>query len=279
MGRVDAYDVASWAGIQRRDYARGDLKPARVSRLQALPGWEWRPLDAQWERMFELLERYVEREGDSHVPDGHEEDGEPLGKWVQHQRTKYRGSDPSKGRLDESRVARLLALSGWTWERRSWKWEQHFAALVAFRDREGHLRVPDGHIENGLRLSRWVGNQKDLYKAGTLQRLAGNRVARLEALPGWRWTDPFEAKLGARIRRAREIRSSGGSHGGTYETCRGRLPARALDQEPVDQLLGRKDARRPYCTPRGAVWLALATEKKMTNTSAWVPIIQLEVQS
>jgi Helicase associated domain len=81
-------------------------------RLEALPGWAWRPFDAKWVEGFSVLERFVAREGDARMPRSHVEDGFPLGAWVKEQRSVYR-----EGRLSEERVTRLEALPGWVWKR------------------------------------------------------------------------------------------------------------------------------------------------------------------
>ncbi len=185
---VDGYRLGAWAINQRSRYARGDLPKQRAERLQALPGWEWNPLDAEWERMYALLERYVDREGDAWVTREHLEDGEQLGAWVRRQRDIYLGK--RLGHLRDEQITRLQSLPRWAWERGPTKWEQRFQALVAFADREGHTKVPYGHVESGLRLEKWVVRQRVDYAAGRLQRLPGDRVARLEALPGWHWADP-----------------------------------------------------------------------------------------
>jgi hypothetical protein len=50
--------------------------------------------------------------------------------------------------------------------------------------REGHARVPRDHIENDFRLGAWVKEQRSVYRE---TRVPDDRVARLEALPGWAW--------------------------------------------------------------------------------------------
>ncbi|MFJ1758354.1 helicase associated domain-containing protein [Kitasatospora sp. NPDC088134] len=51
------------------------------------------------------------------------------------------------------------------------------AALAAFVEREGHVRVPRPHKEDGLSLGTWLNNQK-----ARRDKLSVEQLAQLEAL-------------------------------------------------------------------------------------------------
>jgi hypothetical protein len=76
-------------------------------------------------------------------------------------------------------------VTGWTWNVRDDAWEQGFAYLQNFVEREGHAKVPQRHVEDGYRIGRWVMAQRREYQNG---RLAPQRRSRLNATPGWTWT-------------------------------------------------------------------------------------------
>jgi superfamily II DNA or RNA helicase len=130
-----------------------------------------------WEFMYGLLQRYAEREGHARPPVGHLEEGFLLGLWVGTQRNR-------RQTLPTERTARLEALPGWTWSAHGRRWQESFAALQRFVDREGHARPPLDCIEGDLRLGEWVSNQRQKYRRGVL---APDRSAQLEVLPGWVW--------------------------------------------------------------------------------------------
>ena len=90
-----------------------------------------------------------------------------------------------KGRLEPDRAARLAAVPGWTWSPLADRWDNGFAALKRFTAREGHTRVPKNHVEDGYALSAWVTRQRWAFPRG---RLGAERIAQLEALPGWTWS-------------------------------------------------------------------------------------------
>ena len=56
-------------------------------------------------------------------------------------------------------------------------WDEWYGMLKAYKQREGHCRVPDLHREQNYRLGRWVANQRK--KEGTL---SPERRQRLDAL-------------------------------------------------------------------------------------------------
>ena len=87
----------------------------------------------------------------------------------------------TRHRLSEDRKARLENLPGWAWVPRDEYWEEGFAALQVYVDREGNAQVPTEHMEGGYPLGAWVSKQRgDKDSSAT-------RKSRLESLPGWAW--------------------------------------------------------------------------------------------
>jgi len=165
--------LGTWVGTRRRDFRKGKLSEERVVRLEAL-GFEWDPVTADWEEMFQALVAFKENQGHCGVPDRWSENPQ-LGTWVSYQRQTFR-----KGKLSEERVARLEAL-GFEWDSITADWEEMFQALVAFKKDKGHCRVPQEWSENP-KLGFWVYRQRYAFRGG---KLSEERVARLEALGFW----------------------------------------------------------------------------------------------
>ena len=113
-----------------------------------------RPLFSEqaWQRGFSALKEFKRREGHCRVPRFHLEGKFKLGQWVAVQRY-------SKDSLAAERTTRLNQLD-FMWSRRDWLWERGFAALKAFKTREGHCLVPALHIERDLKLGYWVSTQR-----------------------------------------------------------------------------------------------------------------------
>jgi hypothetical protein len=72
------------------------------------------------------------------------------------------------------------------------RWDRLFERLESFARREGPVRVPPDHEEDGLSLGVWVQNQKRSQLSG---RLRPEWVARLEGVPGWEWFQADEFAL------------------------------------------------------------------------------------
>ena len=114
----DNYPLGQWVNKQRRQYKRGVLRPERVARLEAVPGWVWNEHDALWEEAYEALLAYVSRGGSVEtVPPSTVENGIRLGRWV----AKQRGAGRA-GRLEADRVRRLELVPGWRWRPARGRW-------------------------------------------------------------------------------------------------------------------------------------------------------------
>ncbi len=152
-------------GVRSR---RDTLNSDQTERLEALD-FIWNILDETFERHIALLQGFVAREGHARVPFSHVEEGVPLGKWINKQRSR-------RDTLAPERLARLEAL-GFVWDALDEKFERHIALLEGFIAREGHARVPVPHVEEGVPLGKWVTQQRSRRNT-----LAPERLARLEAL-------------------------------------------------------------------------------------------------
>jgi hypothetical protein len=82
----------------------------------------------------------------------HEERGYRLGQWVAVQR--YSQDD-----LDNRWKAQLNKIC-FIWSERDRWWEEGFAALKAFKAREGHCYVPGHQVEGTVHLGHWVTVQR-----------------------------------------------------------------------------------------------------------------------
>ncbi|MCP4674211.1 MAG: hypothetical protein GY854_01560 [Deltaproteobacteria bacterium] len=98
--------LGKWVHVQRK--ARDDMPAKHKAAFERLPDWIWSVQDARWKEKYELLLRYVEREGLVVISRTHMEEGQRLGQWVRIQRRSYK-------RMSAARKAALERLPGWKW--------------------------------------------------------------------------------------------------------------------------------------------------------------------
>jgi hypothetical protein len=192
-----------WLRTQRQRMKKGKLAPYLQRQLEAI-GVIWDAQEAEWERLYAILQCYRYREWHCDVPQRHTVKGAKLGAWVERQRRKKgKGTlDPEKERrLDESGVVwkvhrshNQTRNSQLKWEAKfrnsQLKWEAKFFLLQQYADREGHCS-PLRDEEDGARLWFWLQTQRHQMKQGTL---AFERQCRLEEI-GVLW-DASEARWG-----------------------------------------------------------------------------------
>jgi superfamily II DNA or RNA helicase len=172
---ADGYGLGHWV-LHRRN-SRDKLSGERRQRLEALAGWPWEPHAEAWERGFQELTQFSEREGHCRVPSNYvTRSGCPLGTWVRNQRR-------NRAAMPAERKRRLEALPGWTWNPHADAWEEGFRHLKEYSEIKGDCRVPDGcRAPDGFRLGGWVSIQRQHR-----DKLSLEQCQQLEALPGWTW--------------------------------------------------------------------------------------------
>ena len=175
--KANGFNLGRWVATQRRFHSKGTLDAVRRRRLEELPGWTWDPQADQWEIGFASLLAYVERHGDTLVPQSYRING--LGAWVGAQRAKY-----AKSALDADRVRRLEKLPGWTWNSLTAQWDEGFSNLLAYVEQHGNASVPQSYTIDGYNLGLWVINRRSDYRRGTLN---SQRQQQLDMVPGWTW--------------------------------------------------------------------------------------------
>lgn len=175
----DGIALGQWVRELRRPTRRAKLAADRHDRLESLPGWSW-TYDPRrtWEESFALLADFAAEHGHAAPPKTTRHRDHPIGEWVAEQRHKH-----SQGRLDAARAARLETLPGWAWTASDVRWETNFAALAAYATHHGHIDPPPTlQSDNGSVVADWVRTVRRAARAG---QLTPDRLARMEALPGW----------------------------------------------------------------------------------------------
>lgn len=158
----DGLKLGSWIGWLRGKYngmpsAGPSLYADEIVALERI-GMVWRlHRRPGWEEWLAQLRLYREEHGDVLVPNGYEQNGFRLGKWVQDLR-----SDRRTGRLSARQIDDLERLGmPWSADRRR-EWERYYPAACLYHGAHGHLMVPKDFVtRDGLALGRWLMLQRE----------------------------------------------------------------------------------------------------------------------
>lgn len=181
---ASGFNLGKWVTHRRNEYRGAWLTAGRVADLEALPGWSWNVSDEKWNVGKSELDAFVAERGHARVPRGFvTSSGYRLGNWVSSRRKDFRA-----GRINANRATELAAIPGWTWNVSDEQWDVGIRELRTFVTEHGHTRVRAGLVTTGgYSLGKWVSHKRTAYRAGTLST---DRVAELEAMPGWTWSSP-----------------------------------------------------------------------------------------
>ena len=164
----------NWILNQRQNYKKYQLSQDKIERLNGL-GFIWDTIDLRWENKYSELLIYREEYGNCNVPSNYSENPN-LAMWVGHQRQAYK-----KGKLSQDKTKQLNELNI-VWDIIEFRWEEMYQALLDYKNKHGHCRVPLNYADNP-KLGRWVGHQRRMYKKGKLDQ---DKIKRLEIL-GFVW--------------------------------------------------------------------------------------------
>lgn len=195
-------DLAEELDAARRQLGRTGAAPRHTGRIvldlpQSLTPDFARAFDtvlveaaaSTWEFWFGVLESFVVRTGHARVKQDWVENGYKLGDWVAGQRLLYRETPwavRARGeKLNPDRIRRLESLPDWRWSAWDAAWDEAFAKLKVFAQREGSAyALHNKHYEDGFWLGRWAETQRKRYKS---HELTADQIGRLEAVGGWTW--------------------------------------------------------------------------------------------
>jgi hypothetical protein len=205
---------------------RQKMTPQRVAALEALPQWAWRATaepgrNAAWEARLEALKAHLAAHG--RMPASGDAGG--LGDWVLAQRAARRAA--AEGRrchylMTPERAALLEGVPGWAWEgERESAWGERLAALRAFVGAHGRLPPLADALGAWARAQRLAKRAAGAGGAGA-GRMAPERAAALESIPGWAWEVDADAAWKEKLEAVR-----------AHVAAHGRLPAQGGAAAPL----------------------------------------------
>ena len=157
------------------------LTQEQIDALNAI-GMIWTArFDRAWERGYEEAVAYYNVHCNLDVPTTYvSANGYRLGGWICDQRER-------KDKLSEERKDRLNAI-GMVWIKPD-AWEIRYALAKAYYVEHGDLNVPPKYVADGVWLSKWLNEQKQIYNGKRKgKQLTQEQTERLEAI-GMHWNN------------------------------------------------------------------------------------------
>jgi hypothetical protein len=166
VAKVGEVNVGTWVRTQRAKHRVGRLSSHRVVALEAVAGWVWdSPRHDPWTTGIAVLPV--------------EHNGIPLRAWAGTLRSRYQADT-----LSAEHTHTLEAIPGWVWQVRETQFADGYAILEEWAGEHGHAHPPLNVKVDEFRLGWWIGSQRKRFQEGTI---SAERIAALEALPGWEW--------------------------------------------------------------------------------------------
>lgn len=147
----NGYKLGNWVKTQR--VAKETMLPDRKLRLDEI-GFEWDPLNSDWEEGFSKLQQFKEKYGHCIVQKNHKSGDLNLGAWIGSQRRAK-----ASGSLSTEKLRRLNYI-GFVWSVREAAWEEGFIKLSKFKEINGNCLVPNGCQVDGYNIRNWVNRQR-----------------------------------------------------------------------------------------------------------------------
>lgn len=167
--------VGRWLAIQRGSKYTGKLDAKRIALLEDI-GMTW-SYDNPWEIGFKYAKSYFKKNGDLLVKgDFVTDDGYALGKWIQNQRSAYKGT-ARKGLTEEQK--KRLDNIGFVPDVNEYKWNCAYERAVRYYRENGTVKVPRGYEIDGIDLQIWIAEQRRALKNGKLTSIQLRKLSQI----------------------------------------------------------------------------------------------------
>ena len=172
---------------RRKKIGQGaELTEEQIKRLDELGfSWDGRHKNT-WDKAYLAVCEYKKKYGDLKIPVAYvTDDGIKLGVWIRHQ------IDIGE-KLSAEKKKKLLVL-GVSFEKTD-SWEVRYALAKAYYEEHGNLDIPSKYKVNGIWLSKWVNEQRQVYIGNrSNKRLTDDQISRLSAI-GMVWDNSIEKR-------------------------------------------------------------------------------------
>ena len=170
--------VGKWQSYIRQAKKKGTLSEMQIADLEAIPGWEWDSETWEEQKQNWIIQYTRLQKAPSII--SKEKDEKRAGNWQNRQRKAYH-----KKKLPEEHIAELEAISEWEWgSEREYTWDeqkQNWITQYTLLQKNPSEKSKDPEEK---RAGVWRIHMRMSYHKKTHSK---ERIAELEAIPGWDW--------------------------------------------------------------------------------------------
>ena len=184
-GNIREKDLSKWMRKQNRD--KSSLSSNQVAALNHAGFRLSKSSKERMDQTYDALAAYKSKHGNLLIPQTHVE----LGKVVQNLRALHKNLREGKAStLTDDYIQKLDDL-GFVWVVRDnfVAWDLRYDLLVDYKNENGNCKVPSKYEVQGVRLGRWVTEQRSQFnkkEKGQKSNLTDKRMNRLNAI-GFIW--------------------------------------------------------------------------------------------
>ena len=163
-----------WFSVQRAAFRKKLLKKEKQQRLNLL-SFSWKQTlfvdkgeKERWFKKYEVAKEYHKIYGDINVPRNFIMGGFDLGNWISNMKQAYQYG---KRNISDYQIEAMNKL-GIVWQYNIYerKWHEMYDLLNEYYKEFGHALMPEKEIYKGKELGRWLFNQTNQYRRGTLKK-------------------------------------------------------------------------------------------------------------
>ena len=173
--KYKGYSIGSFVARCRLQFSKGTLEKKKEDLLKSI-GFSFSPYEDDWNKAFLVAKDYYEINGDLLVKQDEIYKDFKLGRWISNQRSCY-----SAGRQITHERIRLLESIGMVWNANEALWEVGYKAAQKYYNEFGNLDVLITVIYDGIKLGRWISNQRTArHNKDDSHILTEDRIRRLD---------------------------------------------------------------------------------------------------
>lgn len=165
----EGYNLGFWISEQRGKYKRNKLTQEQIELLNSI-GMVWQVRgELGWQKSFERAKDFFEKNGNLLIPQNYvENDGFALGVWITNQRLRYKGIISSPLTYEQIKMLEDIGMVWIVKQKRAW--EIYYEYALQYYEQHLTLCIPVNYEIDGIKLGKWIANQRRLRKADKLDK-------------------------------------------------------------------------------------------------------------